>query len=281
VLGKDVSLGTAYVFFEKFLLFDCNTQMGRNLSYDAGREQAKILLSALLSFVEDLGESEDCADLEKRVKVNWQADTKLWVTYSTLESLAELTRRYGDSLDTEEIRNALLCLNALKIIDDKREQISATTRTNSKVWRFALSFPSIGTEENLNWLFESDGEWDKRRQAQKSKPAKVPKHTAAKSQGVDWSKICHTMLEKHKRLTTNELLFANEDMKFELDDIHVPLALMQRTKPDRRSGMFHQNKVPNSYNQVGTRKSTGLSTRIFWRKSWKKALAKPKVNASP
>ena len=222
-------LGQPTFFLKKFLLFDCNTQMGRNLSYDAGREQAKILLSALVSFVEDLGESKDC-------KADWQAGTELWVTHSTLEGLAELTNRYGENLDTEEIRNALLCLNALKIIDDKREQISATTRTNSKVWRFALSFPSIDTEENLNWLFESDGEWDKRRQAQKSKPAKVPKHTAAKSQGVDWSKICRTMLEKHKRLTTNELLFADEDMKFELDDIHVPLALMQRTKPDRRSG---------------------------------------------
>jgi predicted NACHT family NTPase len=44
------------------------------------------------------------------------------------------------------------------------------------------------------------------------------------------------MLEKQKRLTTNELLSADEDMKFELDDIHVPLALVQRTKPDKRSG---------------------------------------------
>jgi predicted NACHT family NTPase len=44
------------------------------------------------------------------------------------------------------------------------------------------------------------------------------------------------MLEKQKRLTTNELLSADEDMKFELKDIHVPLALVQRTKPDKRSG---------------------------------------------
>jgi HEAT repeat protein/energy-coupling factor transporter ATP-binding protein EcfA2 len=44
------------------------------------------------------------------------------------------------------------------------------------------------------------------------------------------------MLEKQKRLTTNQLMSADEDMKFELDEIHVPLALVQRTKPDKRSG---------------------------------------------
>jgi predicted NACHT family NTPase len=44
------------------------------------------------------------------------------------------------------------------------------------------------------------------------------------------------MLEKQKRLTTNQLMSADEDMKFELDEIHVPLALVQRTKPDKRTG---------------------------------------------
>ncbi|MEH2387923.1 MAG: HEAT repeat domain-containing protein [Nostoc sp.] len=43
------------------------------------------------------------------------------------------------------------------------------------------------------------------------------------------------MLEKHKRLTTNELLFADEEMKFELEEIHVPLALVERNKPKKCS----------------------------------------------
>jgi hypothetical protein len=123
----------------------------------------------------------------------------------------------------------------LKIIEDKRGQTNAKTRTNSKVWLFALKFPSIDKEENLNWLFKQGGEWDKCREAQKNNSAKVPKTAKEKSQGVDWQEICNAMLEKHKRLTTNELLFADDEMKFDLEAIHVPLALVERNKPKKCS----------------------------------------------
>jgi hypothetical protein len=95
--------------------------------------------------------------LEKIAKASWQGETELWVTQTTLKGLAELTERYDRSLKTEEIRNAIACLEALKILEDKREQISRKTRTNSDVWRFALKLPSIDTEENLKWLFEPEG----------------------------------------------------------------------------------------------------------------------------
>ncbi|MBC1294388.1 HEAT repeat domain-containing protein [Nostoc sp. UCD122] len=201
---------------------------GRNLSYDAGRKQAEILLRALLSFVENSEESKDC-------KADWQAGTELWVTHSTLERLAELTKSYNSSLEPEAIRNALNCLISLKIIEDKRGQTNAKTRTNSKVWLFALKFPSIDKETNLNWLFKQGGEWDKCREAQKNKSGKVSKIAEEKSQGADWQEICGAMLEKHKRLTTNELLFADDEMKFELEAIHVPLALVERNKPNKCS----------------------------------------------
>ncbi|AFZ02628.1 HEAT repeat domain-containing protein [Calothrix sp. PCC 6303] len=221
-------LGKRRTFWKNFFLFDDGTYMGRNLSYDAGRKQAKILLRALLSFVENSEELKDC-------KADWQAGTELWVTHSTLEGLAELTKRYNDSLEPEAIRNALNCLISLKIIEDKRGQTNAKTRTNSKVWLFALKFPSIDKEENLNWLFKQGGEWDKCREAQKNNSAKVPKTPKEKSQGADWQNICGAMLEKHKRLTTNELLFADDEMKFELEAIHVPLALVERNKPKKCS----------------------------------------------
>uniref|UniRef100_UPI0035A124B9 HEAT repeat domain-containing protein n=1 Tax=Hassallia byssoidea TaxID=482630 RepID=UPI0035A124B9 len=173
-------------------------------------------------------ESKDC-------KADWQAGTQLWVTHSTLEGLAELTKRYNDSLEAEEIRNALNCLISLKILDDTRGQNNAKTRTNSKVWSFTLKFPSIDKEKNLKWLFDQGGEWDKCRKAQKNYSGKVAKASEEKSQGANWQEICRTMLEKHKRLTTNELLFDDDDMKFELKEIHVPLALVQRSKPKKCS----------------------------------------------
>jgi len=64
----------------------------------------------------------------------------------------------------------------------------------------------------------------------------VPNAPEQQATQADWHEICLAMLEKQKRLTTNQLMSADEDMKFELDEIHVPLALVQRTKPNRISG---------------------------------------------
>ncbi|MEH1940591.1 MAG: hypothetical protein V7L01_10285 [Nostoc sp.] len=186
-------LGKHRTFWKIFFLFDDGTDMerkGRNLSYDAGRKQAEILLHALLSFVENSEESKDC-------KADWQAGTELWVTHSTLEGLAELTKKYNDSLEAEAIRNALNCLISLKILQDKRGQTNAKTKTNSKIWLFALKFPSIDKKENLNWLFKQGGKWDKCREAQKNNSAKVPKTAKEKSQGVDWQEIRRQLTDKN------------------------------------------------------------------------------------
>nr|MDZ8287844.1 HEAT repeat domain-containing protein [Nostoc sp. ChiSLP01] len=69
----------------------------------------------------------------------------------------------------------------------------------------------------------------------KNNSAKVPKTVKEKSQGGDWQETCRAMLQKHKRLTTNEWLFADDEMKFELEEIHVPLALVERNKPKKCS----------------------------------------------
>ncbi|BAY16612.1 hypothetical protein NIES21_24420 [Anabaenopsis circularis NIES-21] len=207
-------------FLLTLLVFDGETYMGRNLSYDAGKENAKILLDALLSFVEDVGESRD-------IKADWQDNHQLWVTHSTLEGLAELT----NSLDTEAIRNALNCLIALGILEDKREATNSRTRTNSKVWRFVVKFPSIDREANLNWLFCSGGEWDKRREAKKSKPRKVSNSSAAKSQNINWREVCTTMLKSQQEAA--KLRRKATEQGFEVN-VYVPLGLVKRKQQQRR-----------------------------------------------
>jgi energy-coupling factor transporter ATP-binding protein EcfA2 len=51
----------------------------------------------------------------------------------------------------------------------------------------------------------------------------------------DWRNVCLAMLEAEKRLTTNQLMQDNNDERFDLEEIHVPLALVERKKTDRRS----------------------------------------------
>ncbi|MEH1861594.1 MAG: HEAT repeat domain-containing protein [Nostoc sp.] len=56
-----------------------------------------------------------------------------------------------------------------------------------------------------------------------------------KSDKSYWQEICGAMLEKHKRLTTNESLFADDEMTFDFKEIYVPLALVERNKPKKCS----------------------------------------------
>ena len=205
----------------------------RNLSYRAGKEHSKILLKSLLSFVETKeGESNDC-------RVTWRegkGGIELWVTRYTLIELAELTRKYSQSLETEKIRNALLCLIDLKIAEDTRAKNIPKTGTNSKLWSFILKFNTIDdTQRILNSLFSNNGEWDKRCQLQKSKSSKVSQPKILEEQGEDWQDIFRTMLEKHKQLTSNQLMCADE-MVFDIDKFPVDLALVERKKPDKRGG---------------------------------------------
>jgi len=54
---------------------------------------------------------------------------------------------------------------------------------------------------------------------------------------IDWHNICLAMLEaeEQQRLTTNQLM-CDEDDRFELEEIHVPLALVERKKPNLIGG---------------------------------------------
>src|SRR6476620_2743656 len=52
---------------------------------------------------------------------------------------------------------------------------------------------------------------------------------------IYWRNICLAMLEAEKRLTTNELM-GDKDDRFELEEIHVPLALVERKKPNLIGG---------------------------------------------
>ncbi|BAY44328.1 peptidase C14 caspase catalytic subunit p20 [Scytonema sp. HK-05] len=195
--------------------------MRRNLSYEAGKEHARILLESLLRSVEE-GEGES-----KDLKANWQEDTQLWVTYSTLKGLAELTKKYSNqSLNTENIRNALLCLQVLNIVEDKREEINSKTKTNSKVWRFVLKFNSIETQQNLEWLFKENGEWDKRRQAQKIKSSKVSTSEIPKYQGTilekDEFRTYLSSILRNKEYQNYSHLYTQTDV-VEKQQIHMPL----------------------------------------------------------
>ncbi|MBW4592154.1 MAG: hypothetical protein KME46_04310 [Brasilonema angustatum HA4187-MV1] len=50
---------------------------------------------------------------------------------------------------------------------------------------------------------------------------------------INWYEICRQLLESQRRLTSNPLM-QDESAKLEREQIYVPLALVQRTKPEKR-----------------------------------------------
>ncbi|MDZ8223019.1 HEAT repeat domain-containing protein [Nostoc sp. ChiVER01] len=101
---------------------------------------------------------------------------------------------------------------------------------NQGYWKFTLTLKhqTATIKENLEVVKQK---WKEHQKTNLKKTSQVK----TTDNSFDWQEICGAMLEKHKRLTTNELLFADDEMKFELEAIHVPLALVERNKPKKCS----------------------------------------------
>jgi|GEM_PF-1309138 Flp pilus assembly protein TadD len=153
-------------FLNNFLDSFMENNVRRNLNWKKGKEHGRILIEALYSFTDaDLETINPYESLKKNIESRWQG-TNLWVKQTRLRDLVYLTQKCGKALEKEEIRNALHCLKALDILEDKRNVTSSKTITGSDKWSFLLKFQSLIKEENLNWLFgkgDKQGEWERRR----------------------------------------------------------------------------------------------------------------------
>jgi len=103
---------------------------------------------------------------------------------------------------------------------------------------FSQSCPPL--ESNKKGKFKVLLHWLKSEYANSEKTSKESE--------IKWRDICLAMLEaeKQQRLTTNELM-GDEDDRFELEEIHVPLALVERKKPDRRGGETQAEQGSRQY----------------------------------
>ncbi|MDZ8071075.1 MAG: HEAT repeat domain-containing protein [Nostoc sp. DedQUE08] len=124
--------------------------------------------------------------------------------------------------ELQELQNALDLFKELGVREDQK------TAKNQGYWKFTLTLKhqTATIKENLEVVKQKWKEYQKANLKETFQEQKT-------DNSLDWQEICRAMLQKHKRLTTNELLFADEDMKFELEEIHVPLALVERKKPNK------------------------------------------------
>ncbi|MFN7413717.1 MAG: NACHT domain-containing protein [Dolichospermum sp.] len=129
-----------------------------------------------------------------------------------------------DKRELDELQTALDWLKELGVREDQK-----STKSQG-YWKFTLTLKhqTATIKENLEVVKQKWKEYQKTN-------SKETFQEQTTDNSLDWQDICRAMLEKHKRLTTNELLFADDEMKFELEEIHVPLALVERTKPKKCS----------------------------------------------
>jgi HEAT repeat protein len=116
-----------------------------------------------------------------------------------------------------------------------------------------LNFVEISEKLGLDWHAIIYIEKDPPIQVEAAPPSDTPPEAEPekKNLGIDWRQICRDMLEAQNlgRLTTNPLT-AGDGAAFELDEIYVPLGLVERKKRDRRSGDVSPEQGSQLY--VGT-----------------------------
>ena len=119
-------------------------------------------------------------------------------------------------------------MERLGILQDKHLKNNPNKRSNTPPLRFTISLnKNISINENLDVV---------RQKLQ----LEISPQTTDKS--IDyWRDICGNCLVKQKQLTSNRLMRAKE-MVFNLNDIDVDLTLVERKKPDKRSGDDHPEK---------------------------------------
>ncbi|MDZ8239698.1 MAG: NACHT domain-containing protein [Nostoc sp. ChiQUE01a] len=124
--------------------------------------------------------------------------------------------------ELQELQTALDWLKELGVREDQK-----STKSQG-YWKFTLTLKhqTATIKENLEVVKQK---WKEHQKTNLKETSQVQ----TTDNSFHWQETCRAMLEKHKRLTTNELLFADDEMKFELEAIHVPLALVERNKPNK------------------------------------------------
>lgn len=168
--------------------------MGRNLSWKAGQQDGKILINALCRFVcGELDNHPNYRYLERDIKFHWE-NSHLWITKTKLSHLCDLTEYCEQRLDAERVRNVLLCLERLNILQDQRGSTHSRTKTGSSIWQFVLKFPNDSRLQILNWLFgnsKQPGEWERRYQQLKGQKVSEisPDFSPINSSRHDWGNV--------------------------------------------------------------------------------------------
>jgi hypothetical protein len=203
-----------------------------------------VLKERVWCFIEALlTRAEDSSDFE----VHWEDGET-----DRLKMVVKTRRRFLEevaNLKQSQIYEVINSLKKLELLEDRRFK----QKRGSDVWCFALKLWSRDAQRNRE---QFERVWEGSRTA-KSKALEatfkkapltpqfwgeqdqttsvLPPKVGGAGGGIDWRDVCRNRLEKPKQLTTNRLMSAKQ-MLFDINQICVDLALVERKQPDKRSG---------------------------------------------
>jgi predicted NACHT family NTPase len=184
--------------------------------------QGQVIKKRVWCFVEALlTQAEDSPDFDVDWEIEKGTGNPIFVVNTKRRFLLSLT-----GLKTTELTEVIASLENLKIWDDRRLKRGK----GSQIGHFALKLWSRDAERNRE-------HFEKVWEANRPEKSKALEANQQKSEQFDWQHICKITLEEQKRMTTNRLMNPDQsEMVFDLNQIHVPLALVERKKQDKRNG---------------------------------------------
>jgi hypothetical protein len=204
---------------------------------EQAKKRAKELFTALVDYANDELEYNSEAAIERlrpEIQVYWQDSQRLVVRTKVrfLESLLTLTNL---CLSGEQIKEAIKRLaDFLEVIEDNRPN-----RGGSEVWHFTLKlwYPKSDRLANLRRF---DEEWESRRLLKSGSKLSVEREieietVTSEPENSIWWQWCQECLEnqQYQRLTTNPLT-VSDGVKFALDEIYIPLGLVERQQQAKK-----------------------------------------------
>ncbi|EKF05447.1 MULTISPECIES: HEAT repeat domain-containing protein [unclassified Tolypothrix] len=210
------------------------------------KKRSRRLLEVLLAYAND---ALDCSDeagldaLRPQIQTRWLSENRLVVRTKVrfLQTLTSLAAGEGQ-LNAEQIKEALKRFtDFLEILEDNRP-----SRSGSETWHFTLNLWCDRQDITAN-LQKFDIHWESRR-PEKSKqvtreeekgesPSPLRPAPCSPAFSPDWKQLCRDALtaQNHQRLTTNPLTSA-DGVSFELNQVYVPLGLVERKQRLRQGG---------------------------------------------
>jgi Effector-associated domain 4/NACHT domain len=159
-------------------------------------------------------------NLQREIQLNWQTE-KRCVIRTKVRYLEDLAKLAGMIITGEQIKESIKCLtDFVEIIEDNR-----ASKGGSETWHFTLNLwhDRFDRVANINRL---DLEWDRRKS-----PRNEINNDLITPVADYWLELVRSSLatQQYHRVTTNPLM-VEDRLKFNLDQVYVPLGLMERRR---------------------------------------------------